>query len=118
MSYTEGRLEEEEDGRGGGRRQGGGGEVRRKVEEEGDGELEPPRALPSTAELEREVESRKSERKSEKDWSESEKDESGLKDAIFTVDAWCGLDCGEGICHQVNIASDNVFFTVTTVRQY
>ena len=24
-----------------------------------------------------------------------------LEDAIFTVDAWCGLDCGEGTCHQV-----------------
>ena len=116
MSYTEGRLEEEEEGerRGGGRRKGGGGgdEVSRKVEEEGGGELEPPRALPSTTDLERdkeglEVQSKsESERISENDWKErdGEKDVGGggLKDAIFTVDAWCGLDCGEGICHQVN----------------
>ena len=113
MSYTEGRLEEEEEGerRGGGRRKGGGGgdEVSRKVEEEGGGELEPPRALPSTTDLERDKEMQsesESERLSENDWKErdGEKDVGGggLKDAIFTVDAWCGLDCGEGICHQVN----------------
>ena len=115
MSYTEGRLEEEEEERRGvGRRRGGGGgdEVSRKVEEEGGGELEPPRALPLTTDLERDKEGfevqSESERISENDWKEredSEKDESvsgGLKDAIFTVDAWCGLDCGDGICHQVN----------------
>ena len=112
MSYTEGRLEEEEgERRGGGRRRGGGGGgggVSRKVEEEGEGELEPPRALPSTTDLERdneglEVQS-ESERQSENRWSEKEEG-GGLKDAIFTVDAWCGLDCGEGICHQVNSPS-------------
>ena len=103
MSYTEGKVEEELEGEGKriGSERRGGGEVSRKVEEEGGEELEPPRALPSTTDLERDKEGLESE-----SWSESESEEvvggEKLPDAIFTIDAWCALDCGEGVCHQVN----------------
>ena len=85
---------------------------RRVDDEEGGGELEPPRALPVTNQLERDKagwEGDQSEVMS--DWKSSEivsevqlrkEQQLGrLEDAIFTVDAWCGLDCGEGTCHQV-----------------
>ena len=124
VSYTEGSLDEGEGRimragrrRGGG---GGGGAVGRRVDdEEGAGELEPPRALPVTNQLERdkagwegdqsEVMSdwKSSEIVSEGQLGKEEKEEEQqqqlgrLEDAIFTVDAWCGLDCGEGTCHQV-----------------
>ena len=99
-----------------GRRRGGGGAVGRRVDdEEGAGELEPPRALPVTDQLERdkgdqsEVMSdwKSSEIVSEVQLGKEEKEEEQqqqlgrLEDAIFAVDAWCGLDCGEGTCHQV-----------------
>ena len=123
VSYTEGSLDEGEGRimRAGRRRGGGGGGgVGRRVDEEvGGGELEPPRALPVTNQLERDKagwEGDQSEVMS--DWKSSEivsevqlgkeaKEEEQqqqlgrLEDAIFTVDAWCGLDCGEGTCHQV-----------------
>ena len=122
VSYTEGSLDEGEGRimRAGRRRGGGGGGVGRRVDdEEGGGELEPPRALPVTNQLERdkagwegdqsEVMSdwKSSEIVSEVQLGKEEKEEEQqqqlgrLEDAIFTVDAWCGLDCGEGTCHQV-----------------
>merc|ERR550532_749588 len=69
VSYTEDRLEEEEGERRGGGRRGGEG-VSRKVEEEGEGELEPPRALPSTTHLERDKEGLEVGSESENRWSE------------------------------------------------
>ena len=51
-------------------------------EEEGEVEgeaVDPPRALPSSV-------------------------GGGLRDAIFSVEAWCGLQCGRGVCHQVTAA--------------